>query len=105
MCFAPEIETMPSVVRTVGISTDDNINANIVMLTATFNRDISDKAPSIYVPIYIKSLGNEADDVFASNLLPKPSEFDYVGGTYKDFVSARAKIITTFVTDLCDGKG
>jgi hypothetical protein len=56
---------------------NDNLLINICMLSAAGNNAISDTDPKIYLPGCTARLGQNANDVFASNLLPKPNEFDY----------------------------
>jgi hypothetical protein len=46
-----------------------------------------------------KVLGNQADSVFRSNLLPVPSEFDYIKSPYEDFLEARGKLLSQYVGD------
>jgi hypothetical protein len=50
-----------------------------------------------------RNLGGSADEVFSSNLLPKPSSFEYSKATYGQFVDERIKLISGFVHDLCSG--
>jgi hypothetical protein len=73
------------------------------MLSAAGNNAISDTDPKIYLPGCTARLGQNANDVFASNLLPKPNEFDYAAGEYADFLTARAIIVAQFVEGLCNG--
>ena len=48
-------------------------------------------------------LGINCDAVFASNLLPAPSVFDYGKGTYTEFLAERGKLLTAHVTKLILG--
>jgi hypothetical protein len=48
-------------------------------------------------------LGGDADAIFASNVLPKPSEFDYAQASYNDFIAERLKLMRQLVASLCDG--
>ena len=73
------------------------------MLSAAGNKAISDSDPQAYIPRYAASLGQNANQVFASNLLPNPTEFNYATGEYAEFLSARASIVAEFVKQLCDG--
>lgn len=74
-----------------------NSLVNFVMLTSHSNKEISDSSPSVYVPKIVDSLGLSADGVFESNLLPKPSAFDYERATFEDFCAARGEIISTYI--------
>jgi len=85
------------------LSADDNLLINICMLSAVGNNAISDADPHHYLPASAQRLGASADAVFSSNLLPKPSEFDYSSASYDDFLSARSLIVTSFLNKLCDG--
>lgn len=73
------------------------------MLSATGNKAISDSDPKAYLPQCAVSLGQNANSVFASNLLPKPTEFNYAIGEYGEFLTVRASIAASFVKQLCDG--
>jgi hypothetical protein len=82
---------------------NDNLLVNICMLSTASNNAISDSDPKVYFPACSVSLGLNASGVFASNLLPKPDEFDYGTAEYADFLTARAAIVTQFVERLCNG--
>jgi hypothetical protein len=82
---------------------NDNLLLNICMLAAAGNLAVSDDDPHIYLPQLAQDLGNNADAVFASNLLPKPSRFDYANATYIEFLTTRTGIIRDFVMQLCRG--
>jgi hypothetical protein len=81
-----------------------NFLLNFVMLAASENNDISDADPTTYLPKCIEALEERAEDVFTSNLLPKPREFDYAAGTYDEFRTARAPLVFALVSELCAGK-
>ena len=83
---------------------DDNLAANICMLSAAANLKISDDAPNIYLPTIVTDHGGKAEAVFESNLLPLPSLFDYTSATYQDFILARAAILTEYAQQLCNGE-
>jgi hypothetical protein len=83
---------------------EHNAVANICMLAASENNQISDKNPLVYLPTCIAQLGDESDAVFASNLLPPPNEFDYSKSGYEKFLKARSKLIQIAVVELCHGK-
>lgn len=80
-----------------------NVLGNIVMLTSASNKAISDNPPSKYVPPLCVSLGVNCDNVFASNLLPTPSIFDYSKATYTEFLTERGKLLTAHVSKLVYG--
>lgn len=50
-----------------------------------------DTSPSVYVPKLVDSLEMNADGVFESNLLPKPSDFDYERASFEDFCMAQRR--------------
>jgi hypothetical protein len=74
------------------------------MIAAAGNNFISDSNPNQYLPECATKLGEDADDVFASNLLPRPSSFDYSTEGYYRFLEMRASLVAAFVRDLCEGK-
>lgn len=80
-----------------------NVLGNIVMLTSSSNKSISDNPPAKYVPPLTKLLGSEAESTFASNLLPSPTTFSYETATYADFLAARGELVTTHVSKLVLG--
>lgn len=86
-----------------GTKTSDNLVINICMLSAAGNNAVSDSDPTKYLPALAATLDDRANAVFASNLLPKPSDFDYANASYDDFLAARAAIIAELVNQLCDG--
>jgi hypothetical protein len=79
----------------------DNLLINICMIAAAANNAISDSDPNTYLPECASALGEDADEVFSSNLLPPPSTFDYSTAGYEEFLQARAAIVSTFVEELC----
>jgi hypothetical protein len=83
---------------------EHNAVANICMLAASENKAISDDDPQSYVPKYVVGLGVEADAVFESNLLPKPSAFQYSHASFSEFVTMRCQQIDELVGKLCDGQ-
>ncbi len=89
--------------RRIGASTSDNLVINICMIAAAGNNAISDANPNAYLPRCAADLGPSADDVFQSNLLPKPSVFDYSQANYDQFLEARAPLVTELVAELCAG--
>lgn len=86
--------------KALGVNDGANVLGNIIMLTASSNKKISDNSPSRYIPAIIASLGNESDSVFASNLLPTPSSFDYTKNSYADFLAARGPLLSKHVESL-----
>jgi hypothetical protein len=82
---------------------NDNTLLNICLLPAAANNKISDKNPNEYLPQIAKDLGLAADAVFASNLLPTPSTFDYSTASYGEFLAARSVVLGQHVSRLCHG--
>lgn len=80
-----------------------NSIVNICMLTASENIKISDEAPHRYIPQCLENLGTTSEDVFASNLLPSPSTFDYASASYEAFLATRSIILQDYLTQLCEG--
>jgi hypothetical protein len=48
-----------------------NSLANFIMLTSASNKEISDSAPSIYLPKIVKASGDKLPKLLASNLIPQ----------------------------------
>jgi len=82
---------------------DDNLVLNICLLPAAANLKISDQDPTQYLPRLQNELGEQADAIFASNMLPKPSGFPYHKATYEEFVAERLKLLHNLVSSLCNG--
>ena len=80
-----------------------NYLLNFCVLAAAENNFVGDKDPQQYLPRAIQALGEKADHVFGSNLLPLPSKYAYGSASLEDFMAARAPIIERVVRDLCDG--
>ncbi|QYM65371.1 MULTISPECIES: DUF262 domain-containing protein [unclassified Microbacterium] len=76
---------------------------NFAMLSASENNLVSDADPSVYLPKLIADLGNEADAVFASNLIPLPGDYDYANAKLETFIAARLPIFEARLVQLCDG--
>lgn len=77
---------------------------NFCMLAASENKLISDDDPHVYLPKCAADLGAAAVAVFAANLLPNPAHFDYAASSFDDFIQIRAPMLTTYASDLCEGK-
>lgn len=90
--------------RRISDPDEHNSIANICMLAASENNEISDADPNEYLPRCIANLGAAAEDVFASNLLPAPGSLDYSKATYADFIAARAALAQTYAERLCAGE-
>lgn len=77
----------------------DNSNAltNLVMITSSTNKAISDKNPRIYIPELVRELGADSDFIFASNLLPEPSQFDYEWASFAEFLAARGELVSSYI--------
>lgn len=86
--------------KSIGKAGKANALGNFVMLNSISNKLISDQPPSEYVPRLIKDLGMDCDAVFASNLLPVPSEFDYAKASFEEFLAARGIILTQYLSEL-----
>jgi hypothetical protein len=84
--------------------TEENLVINICMLSAAANNAISDSNPREYLPVLAQKHGEQADFIFASNLLPKPSAFDYAKATYEEFLEARAEYVVEHIGRLCNGE-
>ena len=89
--------------RRQNTSMNDNLLINICMIAAAANNAIRDSDPNHYLPACSTTLGQDADAVFSSNLLPKPSSFDYSQCNYERFLEARAQLVAGFVNGLCEG--
>ena len=87
-----------------GVKGEHNAVANICMLAASENKVISDTDPNAYLPLCISQLGHHAEVVFASNLLPNPSSFDYGSADYQQFLDVRATCLHKLIETLCEGK-
>jgi hypothetical protein len=83
--------------------TDDNLLINICILAAAANNAVSDSDPNVYLPATAEHLKSECDAVFSSNILPKPSEFNYSTASYEDFLGARVILIGEVINKLCSG--
>lgn len=70
---------------------------------ASENNAVSDSDPQEYLPTKIAALGNKADGVFFSNILPSPSAFDYKNSTYAQFLKEREILLAAYLNLLCDG--
>jgi len=89
--------------KAIGESESSNVLGNIIMLTSASNKAISDNPPSKYVPELVAVLGESANAVFKSNLLPEPGSFDYAHASYADFLAARGQILSMHVAGLAKG--
>jgi hypothetical protein len=75
------------------------------MLAASENNRISDSDPQEYISQLWAEHDANAAVIFASNLVPKTTEFDYKKGTFGAVLEARSRLIAEFIAGLCDGKG
>ncbi len=89
--------------RRTGARTNANLLLNICMLSASGNNLVGATDPNEYLPELARQLGSDADAVFLSNMLPRPSQFDYARSSYDEFVEARAHVVAPFVQALCEG--
>lgn len=83
---------------------EHNSLANMCMLAASENNDISDDHPNEYLPKLAAKLGNDADAVFSSNYLPSPNSVDYSTLDYSDFLQMRAVLIMEDIARLAKGE-
>lgn len=90
--------------RRLGPDIDSNRLMNICFLSASENNRVSDGNPAAYIPDLAAKLNGKADPVFASNLLPVPTAFDYSRASYEDFLDARATVAEDWVGKLCRGE-
>lgn len=81
-----------------------NCLANICMLPASENNEISDSDPHQYLPKCLNGLGTEGPDVFASNFLPSPDALPYDSAEFEKFIRARAELLSRFIKKLCAGQ-
>lgn len=88
------------------VKSQENPNSllNICFLSMQENNRISDQDPNVYIPNSIVAHGNNAKQIFKSNLLPDPTKVDYSKLTYKDFLQERSKLAYELITELCDGR-
>jgi hypothetical protein len=82
---------------------EPNILMNICMLAASENNNVGDSTPNQYLPELVERLGHSVDAVFASNLLPLPSDFNYKTANYEQFLNARAQVAADWTRGLCAG--
>ncbi len=81
-----------------------NSLANICMLPASENNQISDSDPRKYLPACMAGLGSQAEQVFRSNFLPSPQELVYDTATFEEFCKARSLLLSAFIQQLCAGQ-
>lgn len=77
---------------------------NMCMLSASENRAISDADPNVYLPRYVELHGDNASNVFRSNLLPDPTDINYTALTYDAFLDARSSVVHEWLSRLCEGE-
>lgn len=83
-----------------GIEARDRNNiCNICMLASSQNKIVSNEAPNLYLKKYIDQLGEHANEVLRSNLLPNKNNIDLE--SYKGFLSERAKLILSEINKFC----
>jgi len=83
------------------VSGQHNCLANICMLPADENVKISDSDPNEYLPQCFADLGEDAEAVFSSNLIPASNLGPIVSKPFKDFASNRAFLIHDLAHRLC----
>lgn len=85
------------------IAGEHNAIVNFCMLAASENKIISDDDPHVYLLKCSTNFGTNAEAVFASNLLPAPTNFDYEKASFDDFINARVPILAARAAELCKG--
>lgn len=74
--------------------------ANICMLASSENKLISDKPPSEYIAEYQSTLGDQFDEVMASNLIP-PEAVEYLlADDFANFLDVRSAHLSDVVQGL-----
>ena len=81
-----------------------NCLANICMLPAANNKEISDSDPDKYLTASIQGLGGQAEQVFASNFLPPSNAVDYSKADFPEFIKSRSTLLSQFIQSLCAGQ-
>jgi hypothetical protein len=81
-----------------------NYVLNFCMLAASENNLIGDRDPRDYVPQIVEELGDKAQLVFASNLMPDPEAYHYRDASLKSFINARSQLVADAIKDLCSGR-
>jgi hypothetical protein len=81
-----------------------NCLANICMLPAAENKEISDSDPNKYLTTCVQGLGGQAEQVFASNFLPSSQTIDYSAADFPEFIKSRAMLLSQFIQSLCAGQ-
>jgi len=79
-----------------------NSLANICMLASQQNKDVSNKAPSLYLAAAYKNLGRERDDIFASNLISVNTNAPWKNDDYSSFLAERATMVLSVIRDKCE---
>ncbi len=74
---------------------------NICMLASSANKDILNRAPSEYLKECYKSLRNEANNVFTSNVIPTCSDSGWLNDNYELFLKQRAELLVEKIKSLC----
>jgi hypothetical protein len=87
----------------IGVAEEINTLSNICILAASENRAISDDNPNEYLPRLVAEHGQHSLDLFASNLLPSPTEHDYANLNYAQFLTLRSAMISKRMKHLCNG--
>ena len=70
-----------------------NCICNVCMLSSSQNKQILTTPPSIYLKKSAKELGEKANDVFKSNLIPFGDDASWASNKYDAFLKERAKLI------------
>jgi hypothetical protein len=90
--------------KRTGETSEQNTLVNICMLSSSENKVISDADPTDYLVSLSGKHDQDANSIFASNLLPLPGAFDYKNETYENFLQARSVLVHAKITKLCSGE-
>lgn len=79
--------------------TKRNNVCNICMLASTQNKIISNDAPKLYFQKYIDQLGDNANEILRSNILPNKNDLDLED--YEEFLKDRSRLLISEINRLC----
>lgn len=83
------------------ISEKRNALANICMLSASQNKNISNDPPSVYLTKSFNALVKDAETVFNSNLISEAADAPWLIDNYDSFLRQRSKTILNEINLLC----
>ena len=86
-----------------GVSMNDsNCLANIVLLSSTSNKTITNRPPSDYLKDVVAAAGTKLDNWLESNLISRPAFDAAMKDDFQAFVTERSKTIDSIVAGLTD---